>query len=299
MKVAILVFSPSGNTLKAAKMLETKLIGKGIEVQTVDATRRDIYPDRNKAAVFLQNEVKEHDVLLVGGPVYAHHMHYNVLSLIGALPRPGEGWGALAIPFVTYGAISSGVALYEAGRHLKRTGRKVVMGMKAEAFHCMSKLLATKINEGKPGEEIAGLIDEMAERIAALDVGNPQSVKDITSRLNYQKAACILKANIIFREKLWQKRFYPKLDLIPEECSGCGECAKACPVQRLAVGANGRIAEINGAQCIHCGECIAACRNGVIGFKADLEKWNEMFREASEGHGPMPSNEKPRSAVIC
>ena len=39
MKTAIIVFSPSGNTLKVAKMLEKNLLEKNISVQIVDITK--------------------------------------------------------------------------------------------------------------------------------------------------------------------------------------------------------------------------------------------------------------------
>lgn len=296
MKVVILSFSPGGNTMKVAHMLQEKLISEGAGVQIVDATRRGIYTDGNAIRDFLEKNIGEHDVLLVGGPVYAHHLHHNVLSLIDALPKPRCGWGRIAAPFVTYGSISSGVALHEAGKRLRSTGRTVAMGMKIEAFHCMSRLLAVKINEGKPGNEAQPLIDDLAGRIAALDLTGG-SIPDITGALNYQALHNSIKANVVFREKLWQKHIYPKLKIDAGKCAGCGACARACPVQRLEANAQHIITEMTDPGCVHCGECIHACRRGALAFAADLEKWNGLFKKAADGRGPMASNENPKSMV--
>ena len=43
MYVAIIVFSPTGNTLKVGRMLEKTLVGRGVKAQLVDITRQVVY----------------------------------------------------------------------------------------------------------------------------------------------------------------------------------------------------------------------------------------------------------------
>lgn len=297
MKVAILVFSPGGHTRMVAEAIKEKMEGRGMRVQVVDVTRCNIYNDSDHIREYLAKSVEQHDVLMIGAPVYAHHFHYNALKLIDALPEPAEGWGRLSIPFVTYGSISSGVSLYEAGQHLKRTGRRNISGLKIESYHVMSRLLSVKVCEGKPGKEIEPLIDVLAENISKIDISKTDELKDISARLNYQKLKGRIKAYTIFREKLFQEKVYPKLLLDREKCIGCGKCTRMCPVQRLST-EDGKVAfRQEGPACIHCGECIAACRLSAISFDADLDKWNNMFAKASAGEGPMPSNENPKSEL--
>ncbi|MBI5902652.1 MAG: DUF362 domain-containing protein [Deltaproteobacteria bacterium] len=52
----------------------------------------------------------------------------------------------------------------------------------------------------------------------------------------------------------------------PSGCTACGECAIACPVDAIDVGA---VAVINEAACIGCGHCIAACPEGTIRIRWD------------------------------
>ncbi len=296
MKALIMVFSPGGNTLKTAKMLEDELDKRMVEAQILDLTGKgQLFKDRNFRE-YLDNAVALHDLLCVGGPVYAHHMHYNVLDIIRNLPEPGGKWGKFSIPFVTYGTISSGVSLYETAVMLQKTGRINICGMKIEAFHNMSRILKTKAGDGLPGPGSIPVISNLADRIGSLQGMEESCIKDATGSLNFQSISSVIKAKTVFREKFWQKHIYPGLKMDPSSCSLCGKCVKACPVQRLKLEEG--VLDIGGKpDCIHCGECVNSCSNGVLRFNCDPEKWDKLFAKAAAGRGPMPSHEQPKSAV--
>jgi len=294
MRVAIIVFSPTGNTLKVARMIEENLGDKGVQVQLLDITRnRELFHTKRYRSFFDEN-VRKHDLLILGAPVYAHHMHYNMLDVIKSLPNVDERWGKLVIPFVTYGGISSGIALYEAAKILRKTGRIVVSGMKINALHAMSRILSTGHNRGMPGEEAKPFIQEMTNRITNMPANIPT---DITKELDYQKAKSKIKAMLIFREKLWQNHFYPELKFNESRCTGCGKCVSACPVQRLELKGTRILLGKNGVSCIHCTQCVYVCPADALYFECDKEKWDKLFKKAVSGKGPLPSNEKPKSAV--
>jgi len=294
MKTAIIVFSPSGNTLKVAKMLERNLLEKNITVQIVDITKtKGLFRDRTFSQ-FLNQYVEKHDVLYVGSPVYAHHLHYNVQDLIKSLPPPGDGWGQLAIPFITYGGINSGVALQEAGNLLKKTGRIPIAGMKINSQHSLTKLpqITVKVNEGMPGEEISHLIEEISNKIL-----NGVEYVDVSKKFCYQKLLVRIKAKTIFREKLWQNHFYPKLVIDYEKCIHCGKCSANCPVQRIEMIDKRPTISEGSPSCIHCGSCVSHCPSNAITFATNWNRWNHLLSNAAAGHGPLPSNEEPKSAV--
>jgi len=172
LKITIIVFSPTGNTFKLAKMLSGCLTQKGAKVQLVDFTRNATIFRQNNRSEYLDTNIEEHEVLMIGGPVYSHHMQYQVLELIKALPQPGGKWGNLVIPFITYGKISSGEALYEAARLIRKTGRKNILGMKVEAFHCYTKKWDKKINDGMPGPETLPYVEKLVTEIMKLSGRN-------------------------------------------------------------------------------------------------------------------------------
>jgi ferredoxin len=296
MKVGIVVFSPSGNTLKVATMLQEELINHENEVQLLDITRNQKVFKTDGLQDFLVNHLKEHDVLCIGGPVYAHHLHYNVKRIIQSLPKTGDRWSRPAIPFVTYGTISSGIALHEAAVLLEKSGRITVYGMKVAAFHCMSRLLSIPVGQGLPDKRSLPVIAELAERIDSLPKMNGDELRDITPVLDYQTLLGRMKAKLIFRERFWHRHIYPKLEMNRSLCILCGQCVKVCPVQHWELARN-IVAADKRTDCIHCGECIHVCPTQAISFQCDLQKWEKLFAEAAKGNGPMPSHESPKSAV--
>jgi ferredoxin len=48
-----------------------------------------------------------------------------------------------------------------------------------------------------------------------------------------------------------------------ELCVGCGRCESVCPVQAIAVGANGK-ATVDRSLCRGCGACVQACPVGAV-----------------------------------
>lgn len=298
MKVAIIVFSPTGNTLKIGKMLEDQLNSKNVNVQLYNFTgNKKIFQKRELKSILKEN-VKEHDLLCIGSPVYAHHLHYNVKDMIKALPKPENGWARLAVPFVTYGAINSGIALHEAAKLLKKSGRITILGMKVNAFHCMTALpqIKVKINEGMPGNEALPTIEELANKIIQFNSSVIDKTKDITKKLNYQKLKSRVKAKTIFREKFWHKYLYPKLIFNHDTCEKCGKCIDICPVNCIEMTDEGAML-LNIPSCIHCGACILECPFNAIEINTNWNRLNNILVKSISGQGPLVSNEDPKSLV--
>lgn len=291
MKVTIIVFSPSGNTLKVANMLEKSLTAKNIAVQTFNMTGSESLLNTRSVQQFLQEHVEEHDVLCIGSPVYAHHLQYLMKDLIRALPAVENGWGKFAVPFVTYGGITSGIALEEAGKLLKKSGRIVVTGMKISAAHRMSRaFLQEEYNAGKPGDEVVPVIEDLAQRIEALQGQTP--VVDHSEALKYQPRTVFLKANVIFREKLCHTYLYPRVLIDHAKCTQCGKCVRTCPVQHLEKHDDGRILTKASPSCIHCFNCVAGCPAKAISLSGDIEKARAFMSKMIQ-----KPKENPLSAV--
>lgn len=73
-------------------------------------------------------------------------------------------------------------------------------------------------------------IDELVKRIISTDLN---SMNDNSKQLKYQSMKIYLKANLIFNEKVWHEKRYPKITVDENKCKKCGKCANVCPVCHL------------------------------------------------------------------
>lgn len=288
MKVAIIEFSPSGNTNKIGELLKASLEQNNISVQLVNIAGNEEYFLTSNKQNFLQETVKEHDILFIGSPVYAHHLQYHVKYLIESLPQPGNGWGNVAVPFVTYGGISSGISLDEAGKLLIRSGRKVLAGMKLSSSHRMTRaFMKEEFNKDQPEEKIISVIAELVKRVKSADLN---SLKDNSKHLKYQNIKTYLKANLIFKEKVWHEKRYPQIVIDNNQCIKCGKCINVCPVLHLQQNKDKSIIKNVNSACVHCFNCIVECPQKAIYPVGDLEKARSFMENMISKGTETPAN---------
>lgn len=292
MKITIIQFSPSSYTQKVTSMLVTELRKREQEVQLINMNGDNDFFIKKDIHEFLRKNVKQHDVLLIGGPVYAHHLQYHVQDLIKALPKPNNIWGKYAIPYVCYGGISSGIALKEAANLLSRSGRIIHAGMKVSAPHSMTRaFMKDEFNSTKRHIEQIPEVTELVERIMQLD--EQQIIKCNKREMNYNGFVTALKAKIIFKEKVWHEKRYPQISINKNLCTNCGKCVNVCPVKHL-IKIDRIVVENNQSACIHCLNCVTECRNNSIKLVGDMEKGKAFMTKMIAKNG---NREMPESAV--
>lgn len=287
MKALIILFSPSDNTRRIGKMVEVELIKKGICTQFIDITRNEEYFTSNDKSSYLNGLVRKHDILFIGSPVYAHHLQYHVKELINALPAPSAIWGNAVVPFVTYGGVNSGIALEEAGKLLKRSGRKVLGGMKISSSHRMTRaFMENEYNKQVSEDKAITTVQQLAKYINDIDMS---SLEDSSKILKYQSIMTGLKANIIFKEKVWHKKRYPNVTIDENKCNKCGKCITVCPVCHLGQDDSQSIIRNKDSNCIHCFNCLVECPQNSIYLVGDMDKardfMNKIFKISKEKPG--------------
>ncbi len=257
MKVTIIVFSPSGHTLKVSQAFKRELESRDIGVQLIDVTKDSNYLQSSHAQEYLIEEIEEHDVILIGGPIYAGHVEKNILRLIELLPETGGRYGYLAVPFVTYGGVHSSIALEEMGRYLKRKNRKSILGVKIAAEHTLTKTLSNVINENKPGQFEEGLIADAVERIIQIAERECQEIKDVSKSFLYSR----LPERILFHtfsQEFFHKKF-KDVSIDDRKCIKCKKCIAACPVNMFDY-SDGIVKMVRDKkECILCAECYHKC----------------------------------------
>lgn len=293
MKAVIIYFSPSGNTKKVAQQMVEIFSKKNLYVESIDLTRNESYWNSKQFRENLYNIVNNFDVVCLGGPVYAHHMHYNMLNFIENL-YPINGKTQYAVPFVTYGGINSGEALHDAEKLLWKKGRKVVAGLKVNSEHCLSKAFSTDFNRGLPGDTAIPFLTELVDKLLSFD--NQKTVSD-KYFLNYQKTPVRIRTKLLIGEKFWHKHMYPKTTFEYSKCNRCGMCSTKCPLMRIEMKDELPVIKENASDCIHCGMCVFSCKNEGIYLATDMAKWEKLFTKATHGKGPLVSNEEPKTAL--
>lgn len=270
LRVAIIVFSPSGNTLSTAESIEQSFLSRGAHVQVLNLTGKKEINHRASIIRYLKETVKPHDVLCIGGPVYAGHLQQNVKNIIKCLPSPNATWGSLSVPFVSYGGIHSSVALKEAGALLRNKGRKNILGIKIAASHSLTQKFDFSINEHKPGLDEMELIESMADKVLETTSFNAGEIKDVSKSFSYIGFTENL-AYRVFSEKTLHKIMFGKREFLFDKCTGCGLCAKKCPTQIIKMkDKKPHIAKKDTSKCCYCTECYNKCKFDAISW--DLSK---------------------------
>jgi len=270
LKITIIVFSPSGNTLFTAKLFEQSFLKRGAQVQLINFTARKELTDQESIIRYLNDRVNPHDVLCIGGPVYSGHLQENVKNIIKALPLPDAKWGSLAIPFISYGGVHSSVALKEAGTLFRKKGRKSISGVKIAASHSLTKKFDFSINENKPGEDEIQVIDGMVDRVFETAGKDFDEIKDVSNSFSYNSFAENLFYQI-FSEKMFHKIMFGEREFKYSNCTGCGVCAKRCPMQIIDMrDKKPVINDSNSSNCCYCAECYNKCKFDAISW--DLSK---------------------------
>lgn len=292
MKITIIQFSPSGYTSKVTTMIENELKKRKQEVQIIDITCDEIFFITRNIHEFLEKNVEQHDVLLIGAPVYAHHLQYHVQDLLKALPRPNNIWGKYAIPYVCYGGISSGVALKEAANLLSNSGRMVHAGMKVSAPHSMTREFMNKeFNSDKRQLDQLPEVIDLVDRTMQLEIA--VNVKCNAKSMSYNGFIIALKAKFIFKEKVWHEKRYPQVTIDKSLCTDCGKCVIRCPVKHFVI--EGKVVKENTqSSCIHCLNCVTGCPSKAIKLIGDLEKGRAFMTKMIAENG---NKEKPETAV--
>jgi ferredoxin len=262
MKSLIIYLSPAGTTRHVAEAIEKQLKNMGSEAELYDLGNKEDFAKLNKKV----KEGLNNRCLWVGTPVYAGHAVPQITSFISSLP---EGKGNFAVPFVTFGVVTSGLALYEMGKGLAEQGYTVLGAAKIVAVHSMMWRSKDPLGIGHPDAEDDQMIEGLVDKVDAKLKGDSISPLPLDT-LNYQPQDVQKWVKTVSLEAA--KTMLPPLQLVEEACTRCGICEKECPAFAITLNPYPQFGE----KCIMCYNCVRLCEDEAI--RSDLSKMETMLK---------------------
>jgi ferredoxin/flavodoxin len=277
-KEAFIIYcSPAGTTRHVGDVIAKCLESEGMKVTRLAlGTKEDPTPILARI-----REAGENGTLFIGSPVYVFHALPQVMEFIELLP---QSTGACAIPFITWGGVSSGVALHEMGTLLDTKGYKVAGGAKVLAVHSMMRDATHPLGEGRPDSDDDRMIVELTktvhkklgcDKVEGIDLDDlayqPESLGQMMTQAS-------IKGN---------KARMPEKRIDEERCVQCETCMALCPAGAITLSPYPRFTD----ECIFCYNCTTVCPEDAI--IADLSQIPPMLRKSAE-----ELSEKPFSNIF-
>lgn len=263
-KALIVYLSPGGSTRHVARAIEDRLKELGGDVTILDLAR-----EADAGALYEQLSESSGDTLLfVGSPVYVGHAVPPVTAFLENLPETDK---VAAFPFVTWGGVSSGIALWEMGKTLTEKGYHLAGAAKVLAVHTMMWQEDEPLGEGHPDPDDDEMIRSLAEAVYAKKVGEDDIPLDA---LDYQPGALKEEMLKVTLKKAEEKMPNRKVD--EDLCTECGICGDVCPTDAIAFTPYPQF----GPSCIFCFNCVRECPEEAI--KADMSPVAPRLKSRAE-----------------
>ncbi len=260
MKHAYIAYcSPAGSTGHVARVMADALETRSIAVHRLDLGQ----PDDRSGFLERLAGAGPADCLFVGSPVYREVAVPPVTAFLADLPAAA---GCMAVPFVTWGGATSGIALWQMGGLLEKAGCRLVGAAKVVAVHSMMWRSDAPVGQGHPDaaddDRVRGLIDTLtAQPPASLPL----------AALDYQPAAHAAE----FKPKIGEPWMIVPKTIDDDACTLCGTCEAVCPVGAVTLDPG----PVFDGTCFDCFNCVRQCPEDAIVSAMPLEKIAANIRE--------------------
>ena len=245
----IVFFSPAGTTRRVALHIEHCLAECGITARLVDLGLPAGGPVQ-AGGLGLDGPC----CLWIGSPVYCDHALPLVAEWIEGLKPSARGW---AVPFVTWGGVTSGLALPELADLLQARGFQTVGAAKVLAEHSSLWAAAEPLGAGRPDAADLAQVGDLVTGVVA-NLAQAAPVPLDLRLLDYLSPS--LRTEAASKSLAKAKSMMPAPRAIETRCTQCGECVAACPVGAITLDPYPVMAE----HCVRCQQCVRICPEGAF-----------------------------------
>ena len=272
--VWVAYFSPAGTTMQVAEIIAEEAERQGRSAHLLNLAD----PEADTEIGRFYEGFASGDILFAGSPTYALHPVPRVVDFISTLP---ETPGAFAVPFVTYGGVTSGLALYDMAKDLKAKKLGLLGGIKVVAVHSLLWQSDAPLGKGRPDAEDMVKIQEFV-RMVLKKAGEPAPNLLSPDVLNYQGDSVKQAAEQSSLQGL--KEMFPPIEADNDACTQCGACEEACPTANITLSPFPEFSD----RCILCFNCIRLCEPEALSnqvlpmLEGEIHKRKEAFKETEE-----------------
>jgi flavodoxin/Pyruvate/2-oxoacid:ferredoxin oxidoreductase delta subunit len=248
MKIALICFSQTGQTLKIAEAMAEGFREKMHSVKII------------KMQEAKPADLKKCDLVGVGSPCFESQAPTPVLTWMESWPSLN---GKTAFVFATSGG-ASGRVLYDLTKTLRKKGARVIGGFMGRGMvHHPAPCLTGRLPNRPDAEDLAQARDFALAVDRHVQSGNEDALPE--SRPDALKITWGFFSLIGLVVKPFLLRIVlPKPKLNESRCNQCSVCAKECPVQSITLLPN----PVIDGHCIRCYHCQIVCPQ-----KALSESW--------------------------
>ena len=236
MKVSIVYFSGTGNTKSVALGYEQALIAAGhnVSLSSIEHT----------------TTIAEHDLLIVGGPIYAGNMPDELINWVRKNVALSKG-NQKAMVFSTSAGLLNAHGVKSIGKKLSKKGYTLV---DLAAFEMPRNFY---IDKYEPTPESAQKVE--FETAAQTIIESVNKIQDSEPIVADESVIMIDLLADVFRlmAKSMGKKF-----TIDDTCIGCGKCERDCPKNNIDY-RNKKYSN----KCMLCTRCIHGCPVNAIAYK--------------------------------
>ncbi len=274
-KAFVVYCSPAGSTRHVSHIIARKLQEMKIEVIECDLSKKF----SETSIITKINRGNSNACLFVGSPVYVSHAIPPIMNFIARLPKKSQ---MPVVPFVTWGGVTSGIALYEMGKALAEKNMNVVGGAKVLSRHSMMWQMENPLGKNHPNETDDTMIREMISRILDKLSAGGNGLIDL-SALTYYPADIAAEMEKMTLKKA--KPHMPKRKIDEDACTECKECSSACPTDAISFTPYPEFEN----NCIFCFNCVRVCPEDAI--KADFSKVEKRIRDRANRFKETPPSQ--------
>lgn len=235
MKVSIVYFSGTGNTAYISKLYENAFLAQGHEVQLLPIDKG--------------GTLEDHDLLLVGGPIYAGNMPDELIVWVRKnIPHAN---GKKALVFSTSAGLENAHGVKSIGKKLIK---KDYVLLDMQTFEMPRNFYIEKYPptpKEKQMEQLRAVGPKVLDSVNKLQ--EPSALAVNQSVLSIDLFADLFR--IMARSMGGNFK-------IGESCIGCGKCERECPKDNIRF-----ISKAYLNKCMMCTRCIHGCPVNAITYK--------------------------------